>query len=137
MEEKPLERIPFSIEDELMIMSMAKWKKFVAVFHMIGGGLLILGAVFVSSYVSSKLMGDAAAPVAVIIGLALAIGGVLIWQGSLLYSAGEFFDLVAKTDDADQDYVAKGFGKLKMFFIVEGVVGGLSVLGSISNLFNN
>ena len=73
---------------------------------------------------------------ALVIAGAIVVGFLIvaIYQGSLLFNAGKYFEQVAKTDEADQLFVYEGFQRLKTFFILEVVFGGLSVLGSLSTV---
>jgi hypothetical protein len=45
-----------------------------------------------------------------------------LWQNFALYQAGDYFNLVARTDVADLDYLAHGLDKLRTFFKVQVLV---------------
>lgn len=137
MTEEALKRIPFSIRDEMQIISMARWMKFMGGFQIVAGGLGLLVIV-----IFALLMFATGDPVGMITGALLGTVGiavvvVAIWQGFLLFRSADFFDLVAKTDDADQDYVALGFAKLKTFFIVEVVFAVLGLVLAFVNTIHS
>lgn len=141
--EKALSRIPFTLQDELMIISMAKWMRFIAVFNIIVGALVIAAVAAVYAWkgqeIQNLLMNKVGtgqvvvllAGVAVLIVLLCALA---VWSGKILYDAADNFDLVAKTDIADQDYLAAGFSKLKTYFTIVVISGALSLLGSVMSL---
>jgi hypothetical protein len=59
------------------------------------------------------------------------IAVALIGQGVLLVQGRTAFRGVADTDHADQQFLAEAFGKLKTYFLVEVVVGGLGLVMSL------
>ena len=141
-EEQAVDRIPFSPKEELMISSMASWMRFIGVVNIVIG---LLGSLFLSVLlffannhpkISGLLAKKGINMTALVIAGAIVVGFlvVAIYQGSLLFNAGKYFEQVAKTDEADQLFVYEGFQRLKTFFILEVVFGGLSVLGSLSTV---
>jgi hypothetical protein len=129
-----LSRIPFSREEGLTIVSMARWMRFMAVVGLIGAGtmlLLLVGALGVyalapaiagSSAGFARLQRFVDANSLAVVGLLVAFlfaMSVGFWQNMLLYHAGDDFTLVARTDVADVDYLAGGLDKLRTFFKVQ------------------
>ena len=53
--ETPLSRIPFRLEDERMIASMARWMRFIATITIVGGFLMVLLTLIGSIVVSHAL----------------------------------------------------------------------------------
>ncbi len=133
--EDPVSQIPFSIKDELAILSMSKWMKFVGIFLMIVGALGLIGLAF-GALGCVGMPINAAAGVIFIVALVIGVGmiALVIWQGSLAYGAAERFELVVKSDDADQDYIAWGFQKLRIFFVIEAILAVLGALQALSGL---
>lgn len=133
--ETSLSRIPFRLEDERMIASMARWMRFIATITIVGGFLMILLTLTGTIVVSYALRTGTihlgkieplirANPVVFgSLGFFSLITAVMtIVAGFALHQAGEDFDHVARTDTADQDYVADGLAKLKSYFKVIVVV---------------
>lgn len=128
MSEAPLSRIPFRAQDEAMIASMSRWMRFIAVYTIIVGLLLLLAALVGVSFLSlsqtlgepppelRKLMAEAGALIIAVLATAVFLAAFVVWSGFALYQAGDYFGLVARTDLADQDNLAKGFDKLRMYY---------------------
>jgi hypothetical protein len=127
-------RIPFSREEEHTISSMARWMRFMAIVGLVGAGtilLLLVGALGVYAITPELAKSSAtlarlqtfvdANSVAVyaLVGAFLFAVGVGFWQNMVLYHAGDDFDLIARTDVADIDYLAHGLDKLRTFFKVQ------------------
>lgn len=140
---EPLKRIPFSVADELTIAGSARWMRFMGGFQivacllglfalLIASVLIGFGAASLGGELGGELgeMMGAALTFALIVGLLVV--GLGLWSGSLLYRAADAFDLVAKTDEADQDYLALGFQRLRTFFVIEALTGALGVLSALS-----
>lgn len=125
-----LARIPFSKHDELMIASLAKWMNFMGWFQMFAGVamlLLLVAVATVAGHIVPKSL-KAQSGTLGLLGLLLAgLAVVIIWGGSLLTAAADRFKLVALTDEADQDFLATGFGKLKTFFLIEVATGFITI----------
>ena len=62
----------------------------------------------------------------------LVVAGVTLWQNMVLFHAGDDFHLVATTDMADLDYLARGLDRLRLFFKIQifTIVSALSLLRS-------
>lgn len=148
-----VKQIPFTVEEEALVASGGRWMRFMAVVQIVGGVLGLVGLVFGLgllglAMMSGKMTAELEAtpmPVsmdALVAGLV--VGGVLLavtvaaalWGGVLLYRAGDYLDRVAKTDEADQDYLVFAFGNLKTFFIIEAVFGAFTVLSAVNVLVN-
>jgi len=143
--EQPLARVPFEIDDEKTIASMAKWMMFIAVVHFIISFLILIGSCFAG-------FGVAMAPTATGVGgspAAVAIGAmitmlvfmvltfiVLLVQGVLLAKASSSFKAVATTDHADQDHLAAGFRRMRVFFLFEVIFGLLTLARSVWLIVN-
>lgn len=145
-----LQRIPFGTKEELMVQSAARWMRFMAVVQIVGSllgilGVLIFGVVW-KALVESELakrfsaetqlfipegLGTIVLVMCVFLGVTMLVA---LWAGSLLYGAADRFDRVAKTDEADQDYLAEAFAKLKTFFVVEAAFALLTVVNAIVSL---
>jgi uncharacterized membrane protein (UPF0182 family) len=127
-------RIPFSREEEHTITSMARWMRFMAVVGLVGAGtiLLLLVAALGMYAIAPELAGSSAGLArlhtfiganslvvyALLAAFLLAVG-VGFWQNMVLYHAGDDFNLMARTDAADVDYLAHGLDKLRTFFKVQ------------------
>jgi hypothetical protein len=131
MSEQALSRIPFLRRDELMILSMSRWMRFIAAVKIIGGFLtvfvLLVALIFVGIGASTgrpelgKLEQFVAENRLLLGGLwifamILAVAGTVL--GYVLYHAADDFDRVARSDEADQDYVANGLLRLKIYIQV-------------------
>lgn len=136
---EPLSRIPFSLEEEHTVGSMARWMRFMAVVGICGAlALLLVMMLAIGTY--SSLRGLSAASVdprwlklqsfidsigtlPYLVGVAfLAAGVVALWQGMILFHAGDDFHLVATTDTADLDYLARGLDRLRSYFKIQVLV---------------
>jgi hypothetical protein len=127
-------RIPFSREEEHTISSMARWMRFMAIVGLIGAGtilLLLVGAL--GLYAIAPELARSSASLArlqtfvdtnslvvyALLAAFLFAVGVGFWQNTVLYHAGDDFNLMARTDVADVDYLAQGLDKLRTFFKVQ------------------
>jgi len=135
--EEPLSRIPFSRAEEQTIFSMARWMRFMAVVGIVVGflllGVLVLGVGLLSavrglSESAPQLAGllkplDEAGPwLYFLLAVVLLAAVAALWQSFALYHAGDQFDLVARTDDADLDHLARGMDNLRTYFKVQVLV---------------
>jgi hypothetical protein len=126
-----LSRIPFRVRDELMIVSMARWMRFISVVQVVagllGGFFLMVGLIYVGAGLGTDLpalrsLGRlvSANPLTFlslgIFALLLAVAGTLL--GFVLYQAADDFERVARSDEADQDYITAGIMQLKTYFKV-------------------
>jgi hypothetical protein len=108
--------------------------RFMAVVGLVGTGtiLLILVAAlgiyaispeFAASSASlgrlQTFVGANSLAVYALLGAFLFAVGVGFWQNMTLYHAGDDFDVIARTDVADVDYLAHGLDKLRTFFKVQ------------------
>jgi hypothetical protein len=135
--EENLSRIPFSPQEEHTISSMARWMRFMAVVGIVGSILLLLFAVLgVGLYSAAhglaesspnwvklqKFIDEAGWLVYLVLAVFLLAAAVALWQNFALYHAGDYFDLVARTDVADQDYLARGLDKLRTYFKIQVLI---------------
>lgn len=149
MEEK-LARIPFTRADEETIGSMARWMRFMAVVGIVGGiamlFILVLGIGLFTAMRDlgssspkmaefMKLLDQAGNLVYVMLAVFLLIALAVLCQNFALYHAGDYFNLVARTDVADLDYLAQGLDKLRVFFKIQVLIVSITVVvGFITGL---
>src|SRR5262249_45067333 len=146
MADAALSRIPFRVEDEVMILSMARWMRLVGVVQMVLG-IWMMFVVLVGLIYAGVALDPAApglgklGPVLAANKLAFAALGVfaLIMSalsttlGYFLAQAADDFDKLARTDVADQDLLTAGLLRLKAYFklsvmiVVVGFLVGLTV----------
>lgn len=126
-------RIPFSAMDESRIASAASWGIITAVTSLVS---IVITAAFtlpqMFELMSSPLLGAAAgagAAATVVVFVVTVLLDVWLIQASLA------FRKVAVTDVADQHYLIEGFGKLRNYFLVLGIVLILAVLFFVGALF--
>lgn len=122
-------RIPFTPADEAKIASMGQWMMVVAIIHFVIGGLVLIfmcfGCLGVAAMLSQGLPGIFGAIRAF---FGLLAGPVLVGQGALLLQAKKAFDTVITSDQNDQAFLAEGFMKVKIFFIIEVVYAVTQIL---------
>jgi hypothetical protein len=124
-----------------MILSMAHWMRFVGLVKLVTSLItlffVLVGLIFVGAQMGTGLpeMGKFGQLIrenlAVFFSLglfALLLAIVGVWLGFLLYSAGEDFVRVAKTDEADQDYITAGLIQLKVYMKVSILLALATVL---------
>jgi hypothetical protein len=131
-----LSRIPFLRRDELMILSMARWMRFIGAVKVVGSllttFLLLVALIFVGAGMSTgraefgkveRIVSENRLMFSVLglFALALSVAGAVL--GYVLYQAADDFDQVARSDEADQDYIASGLLRLKMYFQVSILLG--------------
>jgi hypothetical protein len=141
--ERSLSHIPFRVEDELMIHSMARWMKFVGIVKIICALLVLFVALVALIYAgveiassadpssSSKmgrLLADNKLTFFSLGAFALVFAVVGTAMGFVLYQAAEDFDRVVRTDEADQDYVASGLSQLETYIKVSVLLAFAAVL---------
>jgi hypothetical protein len=144
LNDNSLSRIPFRVRDELVILSMARWMRFIGVIKVIGGlvaGFFVLvGMIYVGAGMGTSLpaLGDAGRVVSEnpvtfftlgVVALLLTVAAT--WLGVVLYQAADDFERVARTDEADQDYITAGVMQLNTYFrvsILLGIAGALLAL---------
>ncbi len=157
---EPLSRIPLSPEDEHTVSSMARWMRFMAVVG-ICGSLFMLLVVVLGAGIYSSMQGMAKSStdpefakiqsfiaahgwVPYWLGLVFVLAAaVSLWQNMILYHAGDDFQLVATTDAADLEYVARGLDRLRSFFKIQvltvviaigvSLITGLVALGTFTS----
>lgn len=153
VESKPLSRIPFRVEDELMIASMARWMGFIGWFVMvvsaIGLFFILLGSLFCMFVLGSseqmlEKMGSFGeflqanqSTLAFLFAALLLLNSMQIAAGYYLYWASRDFDNVARTDEADQDFLASGLTRLRdaakisttvaLFQLLVNILAGLAL----------
>jgi hypothetical protein len=133
---EPLSRIPLSKEEEHTVGSMARWMRFIAVVGICGALFMLLVIVIAAGVYSSvhemttlapdsrwarahvALMSAGSLPYLAAVVFLLA-AAVALWQNMTLYHAGDDFHLVASTDTADLDYLARGLDRLRLFFKIQ------------------
>jgi hypothetical protein len=133
-----LSRVPLSLEEEHTVGSMARWMRFMAVVGIAGGFVmlfvLVLGmGVYSSLHTLVRVGPTTDSRVAKIAAFIAANGGmpyllgfvllvaatVIVWQNMILFHAGDDFHLMATTDTADLDYLARGLDRLRSFFKIQ------------------
>jgi hypothetical protein len=145
LNENALSRIPFRVRDELIIISMARWMRFIGLVKVVAGllmgfvvlvGLIYVGAELGTSLPSMGKLGRVVSENPVpffalgLFGLLLAVATIVL--GVILYHAAEDFDRVARTDVADQDYITSGVMQLNTFFMWSILLGVAAVLVAIT-----
>jgi hypothetical protein len=148
LNETSLSRIPFRVRDELIIISMARWMRFIGVVKVVAG--LVTGFVFLVGliYIGAELgtglpaLGKAGRLVSenpvtfFALGvLALVATVVSTVLGVVLYHAADDFERVARTDLADQDNITAGVTQLNTYFKVSILLGAVTVLVAITAAF--
>ncbi len=143
MTEEKLSRVPFTVADEQMVASMAKWMRFIAIVTILSGLLmlfscllaLVFGSTIVNEFAGAGKLGQlgdfiAAHQTMLLVWLlvSLVLSAASTYSGFVLSQAAEHFASVAKTDEADQDYLAAGFVSLKTFFMIQVTIALLSML---------
>jgi hypothetical protein len=139
--EQSLSRIPFQLSDEKMILSMARWMKFIGAVKVVSSLLalfvVLVGLIFIGAEMGSGLPG--LGKVGRLIGenmvaffgvgfFALILAVVGIWLGFVLYQAAEDFIQVIRTDAADQDHITAGLIQLTTYFKVSILLAFATVL---------
>ena len=133
-----LTRVPLSLEEEHTVGSMARWMRFMAVVGICAGFVmffvLVLGAGVFSSLHALVRVGPTTDPRIARIAAFMASSGVMpylfgcvllvaaavtLWQNMMLFHAGDDFHLVASTDTADLDYLARGLDRLRSYFKIQ------------------
>jgi hypothetical protein len=141
LSQQSLSHIPFRLKDELMILSMARWMKFIGVVKVVSGLIvlfvLLVGLIFTGALMGAALpqMGKAGKLISenmFLFGalgfftLMLAVAGT--WLGFVLCQAADDFERVVRSDEADQDYITDGLILVKTYFkvsILLAVAGAL------------
>jgi len=145
--ENALSRIPFRVRDELVIISMARWMRFIGVIKVVSGLVtgffLLVGLIYVGVELRSgsdlPTLGRAGRVVSEnqvaffalgVFVLLLAVAGTVL--GFVLYEAADDFDRVARSDQADQDYITAGIMQLNTYFKVSILLGVAAVLVALT-----
>lgn len=135
---EPESRVPLSPQEEHTVGSMARWMRFMAVVGICGGFAMlffvVLGTGLYTSLHALVRVGPTSDPrwakiaafmasngaMPYLLGCAfLLVAVVTLWQNMILFHAGDDFHLVATTDTADLDYLAKGLDRLRLFFKIQ------------------
>ncbi len=147
MNENSLSRIPFLVRDELVILSMARWMRFIGVIKVVTGLLLgfivLVGLIFVGAQLGSRSGLPALGRTGRVVSenpvtfFALGFFALLLTVAStvlgvVLYHAADDFERVARTDVADQDYITAGVMQLNTYFKVSILLGVAAVLVAIT-----
>lgn len=136
-----LARVPFIREDEETIISMARWMRFIAVIGIVAGILMLIALVIAAGLLAAvHNLGDnpqwakpreAVMELGTLIYFLMAVFLVAaiatLWQNFALYHAGDYFALVARTDDADVDNLAYGLDRLRVYFKIQVMVMVITV----------
>jgi hypothetical protein len=145
LNENSLSRIPFRVRDELVILSMARWMRFIGVIKVVSGlltgffvlvGLIYVGAELGTGLLALGKIGPIISENAVtffclgLFALILTVAGTVL--GVVLYHAADDFERVARTDVADQDYITSGVMQLNTYFKVSILLGVATVLVAIT-----
>jgi hypothetical protein len=129
--QRALSRIPFLRRDELMILSMARWMRFVGAVK-IGASfvttfLVLVALIFYGAGMSTgradfarveRVVADNRLWFSALGVFALVLSAAGIVLGYILYQAADDFEQVARTDEADVDYTASGLLRLKTYMKV-------------------
>jgi hypothetical protein len=141
--EEDLARVPFTREEEQTIASMARWMRFMAVVGIVGALLLLFFAVLGVGLLSAvwglgesspegaerrRVLADAAPWLSLLLAAVLVTAAAALWQNFALYRASDYFNLVARTDLADLDYLARGLDRLRVFFKVQVLIVVVTVV---------
>jgi hypothetical protein len=133
---EPLSRIPLSLEEEHTVGSMARWMRFMAIVGICGALVMLLVVVLATGAYSGlhEIAASSSDPkwlrieafvlahrlLPYVFGGAFVLAaGVALWQNMILYHAGDDFHLMASTDAADLDYLARGLDRLRTFFKIQ------------------
>jgi hypothetical protein len=143
--EQPLAHIPFRVVDEMMILSMARWMKFIGVIKVVGS-LLTLFFVLVGLTIAEAAMGASLTEMGKMgrlinenriaffslgaFGVMLGLAGT--WLGFVLCQAAEDFERVVRSDAADQDHITTGLIQLKTYFKVSILLGVAAALVALT-----
>jgi hypothetical protein len=145
LSEQSLSHIPFRLRDELMILSMARWMKFIGVVKVISGmiilfvllvGLILVGAEMGSSVPALGKAGKLISENKVAFfalgfsTLLLAVAGT--WLGFVLCQAADDFERVVRSDEADQDYILHGLIQVKTYFKLSILLGVAAALVGVT-----
>lgn len=136
MDENP-KRIPFTQEEEHTIDSMAGWMRFMAVVGIVGAILMLFVAVLGIGLLSTaramgeptpkwaerqKVLAEIGPFLYPLLAAFLLAAVVALWQNFALHRAGEDFSQMARTDEADLDYLGEGLDKLRTYFKIQVLV---------------
>ncbi len=147
MNENSLSRIPFLVRDELVILSMVRWMRFIGVIKVVTGLLLcfivLVGLIFVGAQLASgsglPALGQTGRVVSEnpftffalgLFALLLTVASTVL--GVILCHAADDFERVARTDEADQDFITAGVIQLNTYFKVSILLGMAAVLVAIT-----
>jgi hypothetical protein len=147
LNEHSLSRIPFRVRDELVILSMARWMRFIGVIKVVIGLLMgfivLVGLIFVGAELGSGsgllALGQTGRVVSEnpvtffglgLFALLLTVASTVL--GVILYHAADDFERVARTDVADQDYITAGVTQLNTYFKVSILLGVAAALVGIT-----
>lgn len=141
MSDASLMRIPFRPEDEQTIRSMSRWMRFIAVVTIIVGFLALFAVLTTTFFMSFALipvtvrLGEGAEAIvierrylSVAAVAAIVMSAVNIYLGFVLHEAADNFDQMARTDVADQAFLARGLDSLRRYFQVFVAVAVLTFL---------
>jgi hypothetical protein len=147
LNENSLSRIPFRVRDELVILSMARWMRFIGAIKVVTGlflGFIVLvGLIFVGADLGSgaglpalgktgRLVSDNPVTFFALGLFALLLTGASTVLGVVLCHAADDFERVARTDVADQDYITAGVSQLNTYFKVSILLGVAAALVGIT-----
>lgn len=104
MSEHPVNRVPFTPDDEKTILGMVRWMRISAAASVVGAIAQLLPAL--RSGQNQNLIGT----------------GLTLLMAAWLFAAAKRFHLVATTDFADQKYLAEGIDQLRNIFLLKSVL---------------
>jgi hypothetical protein len=145
LNENSLSRIPFRVRDEMVIISLARWMRFIGAYQVITslltGFLLLVGMIYVGAELGSGL--SALGKLGPIVSgnlvtffalgafvLMMAVAGTVL--GVILYHAADDFDRVARTDVADQDFITAGVTQLNTYLKVSVLLNVAAALVGVA-----
>jgi hypothetical protein len=139
MSQQSLARIPFLPAEELTILSMARWMRFIALITIVSA-LAMLFAISVAlvfgtfaTVPATVRIGKGADVLVIKVGYlilamvtAVVASLVNLYVGLTLYQAADDFEHVVLSDSADQQYLSHGLERLKRYFQIFVCVSALT-----------
>lgn len=126
-----IRRIPFSLSDERCLASTARWGMLIALVG-IGSGTLELIDGIAAHHASSF---DSSSGISLTPLLVVGVFAFKVFLDLLLFRAAWAFRKVARTDEADQVYLLRGFRWLRYYFMIQVLLVIVSVVAVALVLF--
>jgi len=136
-----LARIPFRVRDEQTILSMARWMGFIGGFLVLIGFISILAVLLAITFAGflfapsgpevegiSPFLRSNPWPVFGGLGVFLLLAMVNTYSGYLLGRTADSLGAIARTDTADQDFLAAGLRQLRDYFKIQVLAAILTVV---------